>query len=112
MSDLALVVQKSADNYLIASEVSTNYVEALTGGDPAKTALLCEAIMTGIRLKLQTVAPLEIREIDELRLALFYVRRSHGTDGHHRLRLLAKFATLLGLVLEGETTLTGIEPYG
>lgn len=112
MSDVALAVRTAGDNYLIASEVAGNYVEALTEGDPTKTALLCEAIMAGIRFKLQTVAPLEIREIDELRLALFYIRRSHGTDGHHRLRLLAKFATLLGLALEGETTLTGIEPYG
>lgn len=112
MSDVALIQKGSGDNYLIASEVAEHYYDALTGGDPAKVALLCDAIMSGIRLKLQTVAPLEIREIDELRLALFYARRSHGTDGHHRLKLIAKFATLLGLALDGETTLTGMEPYG
>lgn len=98
-------------NYEVATEVATEYVEALTGGDPEKEALLVEAIMKGIRLKLCSVGPFSEREMDELGLALYYSRRSHGTDGHHRLSMLAKFANLLGITLEGKTTLKGFEPY-
>lgn len=103
---------KPHTNYVIAVEVASEYVESLTGGDPEKVALLREAIIRGIRLKQGTVNPLTQREIDELQLALYYIRRSHGTDGHHRLTLLAKFATLLDITLEGETTLKGFENYG
>ncbi len=99
------------DNYVIATEIAEEYIEALTGDDQTKVSLLREAIIKGIRAKLSEVS-LSPREIDELGLALYYVRRSHGTDGHHRLCLLAKFASLLGITLEGETTLKGMEPYG
>lgn len=97
-------------NFAIAAELSGDY-EILTEGDPEKIALLREAIIRGIREKQRTVNPLTPRELDELQLALYYVRRSHGTDGHHRLTLLGKFATLLDITLEGETTLKGFENY-
>lgn len=97
-------------NFAIAADLSGEY-EVLTEGDPEKIALLREAIIRGIRLKQKTVNPLTQREIDELQLALYYIRRSHGTDGHHRLTLLGKFATLLDITLEGETTLKGFESY-
>lgn len=99
------------DSFVIADEVAKDYTMTLTGKDIERTNLLREAIISGIRLKLQSVGPLSVREIDELGLALYYSRRSHGTDGHHRLCLLAKFATLLGISLDGETTLKGIKPY-
>lgn len=102
---------EQTSNYEIAMEVADEYAEALTGGDPEKVALLCEAIMKGIRIKLNSVGPFSEREMDELAFALYYVRRSHGTDGHHRLSMLAKFALLLGITLEGKTTLKGFEPY-
>lgn len=98
-------------NFEIADEVSKQYNLLLVGRDPEMKSLLCEAIIAGIRMKLSTVGPLEPRAIDELGFALYYARRSHGTDGHHRLSLLAKFATLLGMTLEGKTELKGVEPY-
>jgi hypothetical protein len=98
-------------NFEIADEVGKDYTLTLTGKDPVKTNLLREAIIEGIRRKLASVGPLEQRQLDELGLALYYVRRSHGTDGHHRLCLLAKFANLLGITLEGEAKLKGMEPY-
>lgn len=96
----------------LVGEAAEAYRFALAGDDPVKLQLLLDAIDLGIKLKLQTVSPLSLREIDEFRLALFYVRRAHGTDGHHRLCMLAKFATLLGFSLEGEMLLKGFEPYG
>ena len=102
------VVQQTS--YEIAVEVAESY-KALTGDDPELVSLLREAIMQGIRGKLETTGPLSQREIDELGFALYYVRRSHGTDGHHRLCLLAKFASLLGITLEGKTVLKGTEAY-
>lgn len=100
-----------SSNFAIADEVAKDYTMTLTGKDPELTNLLRQAIIQGIRMKLGSVGPLSPREFDELGLALYYARRSHGTDGHHRLCLLAKFATLLGFTLEGETKLKGTESY-
>lgn len=93
-------------HFEIAAEVAKDYT-ALTGTDPERIALLRQAIIQGIHAKLVTVS-FDQRELDEFGLALFYVRRSHGTEGHNRLKLLAKFAELMGMRLEGETKLRGI----
>lgn len=47
------------------------------------------------------------RQLAEIRLALFYKRLDHGTDGHNRLLLIAQMATQEGFTLDEYTELRG-----
>lgn len=107
-------------NEQIAQEISLDYTLTLTGKSSDLKNLLEEAIRRGIVAKeaesvadrLEWIVDFTQREIDEIELALYYIRKTsptmqqgHGTDGHNRLCLIAKFATALGYTLAGPTRL-------
>jgi len=107
-------------NEEIAKEIALDYTLTLTGRNNDLNHLLEEAIRRGIVAKeaetqsdkLEWIVDLTQREIDEVELSLYYIRKTsptmqpgHGTDGHNRLVLISKMATALGYKLVGNTTL-------
>lgn len=46
---------------------------------------------------MEPVTTFTIREMREIKLALFYAKMAHGTAGHNRLMLIAKMADAFGI---------------